>query len=176
MKDDDVTTRLLWSPVFTCRQLRHTEIDWLPVWPESRRVLMPLLTTWQPRLVLMYGQHFCLFCCNTEATFCTVDQDCQPDRENGKKIPTLLIQIDKVVSRINKVVSRINKVVSRIVEGVDPNQQGGTPNQQSVSRILYDLSRHILIFWVLSHFEFLSSVTFWASSHIELCPFWVGRF
>ena len=86
----------------------------------------------------MYGQPFCLFCCNTEAIFCTVDQDCQPDRENGKEIPTLLIRINKVVSRINKVVSRINKVVSRIVEGVDPNQQGGTPNQQSVSRILYD--------------------------------------
>ena len=98
---------------------------------------MTALTTWQPRLVLMYGQHFCLFCCNTEATFCTVDQDCQPDRENGKEIPTLLIRINKVVSRINKVVSRINKLVSRIVEGVDPNQQGGTPNQQSVSRILY---------------------------------------
>ena len=28
---DDTTTGLLWSPVFTCRQLRPTEIEWLPV-------------------------------------------------------------------------------------------------------------------------------------------------
>ena len=38
MEDDDLTTGLLLSPVFTCRQLRPTEIDCLPVWPESRRV------------------------------------------------------------------------------------------------------------------------------------------
>ena len=103
-------------------------------WTDSINILQPNII-----LKLVQKTHFCLFCCNTEATFCTVDKDCQLKRENGKEIPTLLIPINKVVSQINKVVSRINKVVSRIVEGVDPNQQGVTPNQQSVSRILYAL-------------------------------------
>ena len=31
MEDDDLTNGLIWSLVFTCRQLRPTEIDWLPV-------------------------------------------------------------------------------------------------------------------------------------------------
>ena len=30
--------RILWSEVFTCRQIRLLQIEWLPVWPESRRV------------------------------------------------------------------------------------------------------------------------------------------
>ena len=51
MKDDDLTPGILWSPVFTCRQLRHTEIDWLPVWPESRRVKIPL----SPDIWLMWS-------------------------------------------------------------------------------------------------------------------------
>ena len=48
MKDDDLTTGLLWSPVFTCMQLRHTvtEIDWLPV----RRVYIPLISTGLPQV------------------------------------------------------------------------------------------------------------------------------
>ena len=129
--------------ILKCHIKVHNWIFEIQLYTRDNFFRMTSLTTWQPRLVLMYGQHFCLFCCNTEATFCTVDQDCQPDRENGKEIPTLLIRINKVVSRINKVVSRINKVVSRIVEGVDPNQQGGTPNQQSVSRILYALLDHL---------------------------------
>ena len=44
MGNDDTTAGLPWSPVFTCRQLGPTEIEWLPVWPESRRVWIPLTT------------------------------------------------------------------------------------------------------------------------------------